>query len=132
MDLNSIPMFGFLTQRMDWHSKRQDILAQNIANADTPHYQPHDLEPIDFDDHLRRTVRPVQVAMTNPRHLTGLQPEIEGDEQDSTYEVSPVGNAVSLEEQAVLVAENAMGHSLVTQLYGKNLTMLRSVMRSGS
>jgi len=132
MDLNSIPMFGFLTQRMDWHSKRQDVLAQNIANADTPHYQPLDLEPMNFDDHLRRTVRPVQVAMTNPKHLTGLKPEIEGDEQDSTYEVSPVGNAVSLEEQAVLVAENAMGHSLVTQLYGKSLTMLRSVMRSGS
>ena len=36
MDLNKLPIFAMVTQRMAWWAKRQEVLAQNIANADTP------------------------------------------------------------------------------------------------
>jgi len=41
-------LFHLLGQRMDWLGQRQKVLAQNIANADTPDYVPHDLKPQEF------------------------------------------------------------------------------------
>ena len=131
MDLQTIPMFAMMTRSMDWHSKRQDLLAGNIANADTPNYRPVDFAPLSFDKVLGK-LRTVNVSQTNPMHLNGIKPKVTGEKVKSTYEVSPVANAVSLEEQAVMVAKNAMDHTLATQLYGKNISMLRMVMRGGS
>ena len=53
MDLTQIPLFEMLTRRMSWLNERQKVLAQNIANADTPHYVPRDLEPLDFESLTR-------------------------------------------------------------------------------
>ncbi|MBL26856.1 MAG: flagellar basal-body rod protein FlgB [Rhodospirillaceae bacterium] len=131
MDLQTIPMFAMMTKSMDWHSKRQDLLAGNIANADTPNYQPVDLAPLTFDKELRKLAT-VPVRQTSPMHLSAIRPQVTGDEVRDTYEVSPVANGVSLEEQAVMVAKNAMDHTLATQLYGKNISMLRMVMRGGN
>lgn len=131
MDLQTIPMFAMMTKSMDWHSKRQDLLAGNIANADTPNYQPVDFAPLTFGRVLGK-LRTVHVSQTNPMHLNGIKPRVTGEEVKSTYEVSPVANAVSLEEQAVMVAKNAMDHTLATQLYGKNISMLRMAMRGGN
>ena len=49
MDLSKIPLFTMLTERMAWLNKRQAVLAQNIANADTPGYKPKDPAPVDFE-----------------------------------------------------------------------------------
>ncbi|MHA1152522.1 MAG: flagellar basal body protein, partial [Alphaproteobacteria bacterium] len=38
---------------MEWLSQRQKVLADNIANADTPNYQPRDLNPSEFQRILR-------------------------------------------------------------------------------
>ena len=47
----TFPAFRFLSmlqQRMTWLSQRQNVLSQNVANADTPGYAAHDLKPLDF------------------------------------------------------------------------------------
>ena len=41
-----------LRERMTWLNQRQDVLSQNVANADTPGYVARDLKPLDFDDML--------------------------------------------------------------------------------
>ena len=48
MDVSSIPLLSLLKERMAWLSQRQDLLSQNVANADTPGYTAHDLKPVDF------------------------------------------------------------------------------------
>ena len=53
MDLRKIPVFAAITQRMGWLNQRQQVLAQNIANSDTPGFRPKDLEEIKFGDLLR-------------------------------------------------------------------------------
>ena len=49
MAISDIPLFSMLRTRMQWHQERQRILAENVANADTPQFQPRDLAPPQFD-----------------------------------------------------------------------------------
>ena len=37
MDLSRLPLFEMMTKRLSWLGRRQEVLAENIANADTPH-----------------------------------------------------------------------------------------------
>ncbi|MEK9971209.1 MAG: flagellar basal body protein, partial [Ferrovibrio sp.] len=43
MDLDKINVIKAITRRMDWLGERQRVLAENVANADTPGYKPKDL-----------------------------------------------------------------------------------------
>jgi len=51
MDLNGVPLFSLLTDRMSWLATRQSTLAQNVANADTPGFVARDIKPMDFRCH---------------------------------------------------------------------------------
>ncbi len=54
MNLPEIPLLSMLKTRMTWLNQRQDVLSQNVANADTPGYAAHDLKPVDFSQELLR------------------------------------------------------------------------------
>ncbi len=56
MPISDIPIFSMLRTRMQWHQERQRLLAENVANADTPKFTPRDLAPPNFD--------PTQAAAT--------------------------------------------------------------------
>jgi flagellar basal-body rod protein FlgB len=49
MPISNIPLFSMLRSKMQWHQERQRLLAENVANADTPKFQPRDLSPLKFD-----------------------------------------------------------------------------------
>ena len=57
-----------LRQRMQWHQARQQVLAENVANADTPNYQRKDIAPPIFEREL--SVASVQLATTDPGHIS--------------------------------------------------------------
>jgi flagellar basal-body rod protein FlgB len=42
MDVSTTDLFGLAERKLNWLEGRQRVLAQNIANADTPNYQSHD------------------------------------------------------------------------------------------
>jgi flagellar basal-body rod protein FlgB len=134
MDLTKIPVFGAITKRMNWLQQRQRVLAQNIANANTPGYRPRDLKELDFKDVLRRSSG-MKMTATNPQHIAAKSPsqlERFGTRmQKDTYEASPDGNAVVLEEQMLKVTENRMDYELMTNLYRKHINMLRTAMGRG-
>ena len=46
MDLSSMGVFKLMAKKMDWLTQRQEVLAQNVANVDTPKFKPDD--SIDF------------------------------------------------------------------------------------
>ena len=48
MPISDMPIFSMLRTRMQWHQERQRVLAENVANADTPKFRPRDLKPLDF------------------------------------------------------------------------------------
>jgi flagellar basal-body rod protein FlgB len=130
MDVARVSLLDLAQQRLSWADERQSVLAQNIANANTPGYKPHDLRP--FAEALAGAgaVAPVR---TDPNHLAGTLPtKTPGDVLDRTHLKSPDGNAVSLDEQLVKVADTETTHQLVTSIYRAYLTMFRTAAGGGS
>ena len=133
MDWSTTGPLGVLKQRLDWLDQRQQVLARNIANSDTPGFRPSDVEPFQFRATLRGALAPVQVAATAPNHLAGTLPSASGwkERQDrDPVEATPNGNAVDLEEQMAKLSEVGTAHRLATQLYRKYAGMVRLVAAS--
>jgi flagellar basal-body rod protein FlgB len=115
-----------LRTRMEWHQQRQRVLAENVANADTPNFRPRDLVAPTFDNAAPRLAS-LTLVRTNPNHLTGAEGSGSafGTDRKKTYEVRPAGNAVNLEEQMLKVAANQMDYQTVTSLYGRSLALIK-------
>ena len=133
MDLRQLPLFAMMAKRMSWLADRHSVLAENIANADSPHYQARDLKPFSFEralDHAKAGLRP---RATQSAHIRGLMtPANTGTEkQREPYEESLSGNNVVLEEQMMKVAETSMNYQLTANLYQKHLNMLKTAIGRG-
>ena len=128
MDLTQIPLLDMLTRRMSWLNERQKVLSQNIANADTPNYVPRDLEPLDFES-MTRSKR-LKLTTTDVRHvgLRGFDGSAREQRVKQTYEASPSGNEVSLEQQLLNVADTRMDYELTTTLYKKSVGLIRMAL----
>ena len=134
MDLGNLKLFKMAMTQMDWAAQRQKVLSQNIANADTPGYQPHDLKKLDFKSVLRSETAPVKVARSNPKHLKGTIPEQEAFRADGvrkTFEASPDGNQVIIEEQMQKVGDTRGKYNVAVTLMQAHMKML-SIALKGS
>lgn len=131
------PLFKLLSARLGWLSQRQAVLAQNIANADTPDYQPKDLQPKDFLKLAKNSASnstQMSVQKTDQDHLDGkasTKLSFAGRHQQQTYEVSPDGNAVILEEQTAKASQTALDHQLASNVYKKYVGMFKIALGSG-
>jgi flagellar basal-body rod protein FlgB len=125
LDPTRIALFDLADQRLAWVANRQTLLAQNIANADTPKWRSRDLQP--FDATLETLS--VTPSMTDPRHLAGtVSAAALSTSGGLAGERAPDGNAVSLDRELVKVGETDMAHALVTDLYKKYLGMFRTAL----
>jgi|TARA_R110002072_G_scaffold727_4_gene5283 flagellar basal-body rod protein FlgB len=126
-------IFDVFGKRLEWLNQRQTVIAQNIANADTPNYQPRDLKRGSFQEVLKQSAsQNVVTRATQPNHLTGSldsRSDIRSQEVKSKYEVSPTGNAVVLEEQLVNLSKTQLEHTTVTNLYGKYVGLFKMALR---
>lgn len=117
--------------RMDWVAKRQEVLSENVVNANTPKYIPSDLKPFDFKTALSQT-QPVQVAATNPRHLQPAIPDtINVVSQKKAFESSPDGNAVVLDEQMAKIGEAKSAYDMAASLFQKQFKMIKTALGKG-
>ncbi|MGQ9365873.1 flagellar basal body rod protein FlgB [Azospirillum sp. A39] len=133
MDLNNLALYKLLTRKMDWLTQRQGTLSQNVANADTPDYRPNDLRPFSFRDALADSRR-LQASTTNATHLQGTVPAgglAKEQRVRNPYETAPDGNAVVLEEQLMKVSQTAMDYQTMTNLYRKQIAMLKMALGRG-
>lgn len=133
MAITGLPILGFLKASMQWHEARQRVLAENIANADMPGFQPRDLVAMG-EGGAAPKLTPVSVAVTHAAHLAGQSSEAGrgyGERREAGWETTPDGNSVVLEEQMLKLSQNQMDHQTVTTLYGRSLAMLRAAVRSG-
>ncbi len=135
MAIQDLTLVQVLQNKMRWHQKRQAVLAQNIANSDTPNYRARDLAKFEVDV-PDKTTRSVAVARTQAGHMSiggGTGRHGEGSMNDSdrkTFEVRPSGNAVSLEEQISKSSENAAGYQASTAMLQKVIGLYRTALRT--
>lgn len=130
MDLNKLPIFALITQRMAWLTKRQEILAQNIANADTPGYRPRDLTDKSFGALLRARLPSLGVRLTQQGHIMPSRSAgaFRADVGEGSVATTPSGNAVILEEQMMKVSETEGAYRLATNLYRKHVAMIKAAI----
>ncbi|MFA5592476.1 MAG: flagellar basal body rod protein FlgB [Micavibrio sp.] len=132
MSLGDLPLMKAMAAKMNYLDKRQEILAQNIANADTPGYVSKDLTDVDFGSILKKLTGTQRVTMetTNDKHLPNPNVmERPRDHKDRwTYEVAPDKNAVILEEQMVKASKTQMDYNLLTNLMSKQSGMFRTAL----
>ena len=134
MDFSKITIFDAMKRRLGWLAQRQEILAQNVANADTPERKAYDIEPFSFRRLLKRDSMRVTLAATDRRHLEGnpaLARDFTQETERRPYETAPAGNAVVLEEQMMKLNKTAADHKLMTELYKKHLDMFRTAVSGG-
>jgi flagellar basal-body rod protein FlgB len=127
MAITDIPALGVLRTRMQWHQERQRVLAENIANSDTPGFKPRDLVEPTFD----RATAPAGLTMarTSPAHLSASgAPETFASNTKGGYETRPAGNSVSLEDEMQKSATNQMDFAAATSLYSRSLGLLKTAI----
>jgi flagellar basal-body rod protein FlgB len=102
---------GVHTAALQVRSRRSELLATNLANADTPHYQARD---IDFRSALARAsgaaVSPVAMQATHGKHLqTRAADATTADLQYRTPLAPSIdGNTVDVQLEQAAFAENAV------------------------
>ncbi|MGI9387766.1 MAG: flagellar basal body rod protein FlgB [Methyloligellaceae bacterium] len=138
MAFGDLSLIAFLKTKMKWHQARQGVLAENVANADTPRYRPNDLKAMSFADAVKKTDRPTPVAAltTHKAHIAGPAIAASGrqfaDGKRIDWEITPAGNAVVLEEQMTKVARNQFDYQLASTLYSRSIGLMRTALgRSG-
>ncbi len=133
MDLANSPFFGLLRTRLDQLSQRQQLIAENIANASTPGYRPRDLDTSGFERMLAsqsNAANGLQMTRTSAQHMApgGGAPQtniVTRDDGETTID----GNAVVLEEQMSRAAETRMSFETGIALYQKGLDLVRIASR---
>ncbi|MEO3413231.1 FlgB family protein [Roseovarius sp. CAU 1744] len=106
---------------------RQSVVAQNMANADTPGYAARDVRP--FKDIVESGDAGFAPRATRPGHLnrTTAPFDIEISERRDA-EADPNGNSVSLESEMMTAVEVKRQHDRALAIYKSSLTVLRSAI----
>jgi len=127
MPITDIPILNMLRQRMQWQQARQEVLAENVANADTPNYQAKDLAPLDFS----RQLSSVSLALdrTDPGHIAAVSSDAQFASKNAGYEIRPRGNSVSHEDEMMNVATNQMDYEAATEMYTHSLSLLKLAVK---
>ena len=133
MNFPSIPLLDVLRARMSWLNERQGILAQNVANADTPGYVKQDIKPLDFAKVLQNATSPALsspgLATTDPHHIALPGTQAPGGLNQEDLEDAPSnGEAVSAEEEMIKVADTQAQYQAAANLYSKAVGMMRTAI----
>jgi flagellar basal-body rod protein FlgB len=124
--MSQLESLNRLEGRMQWLAARQQVLTNNIANADTPGYRAMEVKEPSFKSTLQH-LGGVQLAQTNERHISATRTSTASGEimvNRRPIEVSPTGNSVNLEDEMSKAAQNVMDYQLATNLYRKQINML--------
>jgi len=135
MDTSQIPIFAMLRQRLGYLGERQRVIAQNVANADTPNYGPRDLKAFAFSAALQSQAgMAMQPAQTSSGHMpgstkrpggAGAYRSVKGVDSETTLD----GNSVVLEDQMIKMSEARMQYDAAIGFYQKSMALLRMAAR---
>jgi flagellar basal-body rod protein FlgB len=131
MPISDIPIFSMLRTRMQWHQERQQLLSENVANANTSKFVPRDLAQPDFSH--AQPAAAMSLARTSSAHLGGIAADATQFDLDrrGQFEVRPTGNGVSLEDEMLKVAANQMDYQAATALYSRGLALIKTALGKG-
>jgi len=104
--MNPVYLSKLLTLQSQWLTSRQGVTASNVANANTPAYQAHDIQP--FEDVLRSTSE--ALTRSSPLHQGDANPDTFQLQPEMGWETAHSGNSVSLEQQLLRAGETSRAY----------------------
>lgn len=110
---------------LDVQSRRSEVIAGNIANADTPGYVAKEL---DFQDYLRQAAE--QSSLPVSRQQTGLSSEMHIKDQIPTA-IGLDGNTVDTGREMSDLADAGSNFNLGAKMLQSRLRLLRTAIREG-
>lgn len=128
MAITDLPMLAMLRSRMQWNQARQSVIAENVANADTPGFRPHDLAELRFDRATGNAVSTSPgLALTAAGHMAPIGQAAPGVDPRKVkdFEIRPSGNGVNLEDEMMKAGDIQTDYQLAASLYQHSLTTLK-------
>ncbi|MBB4953969.1 flagellar basal-body rod protein FlgB [Agrobacterium vitis] len=130
--MQPIQLFDLASRQAEWLSLRQEVVAGNVANANTPKFAAKDITPFNAmidSGHFG-------MARTNSRHFassdlsTDLNVEVRETPLNDEIGMQVSGNSVSLSDEMIKMGEIQRQHQLNTNLVSSfNRMMLMTVKR---
>lgn len=138
MNLAEIPLFAMLRGRLGHLSERQRLIAQNVANSDTPGYRGTDLKPFTFHvagaSGVAATVPTQAVTQAGHMQAPNTRKTPPGGPFKTTKaqssETTLDGNSVVLEEEMLKMADARMSYDAAIGFYQKSLGLIRLASRA--
>jgi flagellar basal-body rod protein FlgB len=118
------PLFPAVEDLLTWTSKRQQALAANVANMDTPGYHAKDYS---FDQELAT----IDLASTSSKHIAPLEDTTRAQLYEVGTREKPNGNNVDLEREMKEITKNALQYITLVQYLNQKIRTLRSAISEG-
>ena len=125
----------FQQEALNLRAQRQEVLAANIANADTPGYQARD---IDFASELKKVMQRgrdatsvVALTMTSTQHIPAqaLTPPTAERIPDQP---SLDGNTVDMDRERTQFADNSLQYQMSLSALSGQIKGMMNVLQSGN
>lgn len=113
----SVGLLDLAVEKARYAAARQSVIAQNIANADTPGYRAKDLEP--FSQFMAR-------AKSSAGRRGAVEPRTA--ERAIFGAASPDRNTVSLESEMMNAGKAARDHETAIAIYAKAIGFLKTAL----
>ena len=117
--------FSVIEQLMSWASKRQQALASNVANQDTPAYRAKDYA---FDSELKSAV---VLTATSAKHISPIQETSTARVIEVGTREKPNGNNVDIERELAEITKNGLQYLTLVQYLNQKIRTLRSAINEG-
>ena len=130
MSISFNKALGIHPQALEMRGKRMELLASNIANADTPGYKARDLEFANVLKSASEKIKPVSLFVTHESHI-----KLGNDLTDGTvlyripHQAALDGNTVESQVEQVKYAENALQYQISMQFVGGSIQGLLTAIR---
>ena len=129
MPINLDKAFGLHDDALLLFERRTQLIAENIANADTPGYKARD---IDFDAALQNASKEsgINLRTTNKGHISLQQSRFTADIQYRQPEQSAAdGNTVDTQKEKAAFAENSLRYQTTLNFLTRRISGLKSAFR---
>lgn len=119
-------------------SERQRVIAQNIANSETPAFKAREVTEPNFANLLphdggKPSIAKPRITLTSGMSALGARQPMAGNVvlDTATSETKPDGNNVALEDQLLKMGQIQADFATMTSLYRKQLSLLKSAIGHG-
>jgi flagellar basal-body rod protein FlgB len=117
--------FPILQDLLSWTSRRQQALASNVANMDTPNYRAKDYS---FESALASSLG---LTATSERHMTPFQDTASARVYEVETTQKPNGNNVDIDRELTEITKNGVQYLTLVQYLNQKIRTLRAAITDG-